>query len=97
MRGCICIFVYIWIDSTICLTLMNKKQMLEIIEQKGLLEQARNLSKDRKQKKGKEVKFVDILTGEEAIFNSLVEASRKTAKGILFLKYNNGRTWNNKA
>jgi len=83
-------------DSTRCLTQMNKKQMLEIIEEKGLLEQAIGLSKERKQKKGKEVKLVDILTGEETIFNSIVEASRKTGKGILFLKYNNGRTWNNK-
>jgi len=40
-------------DSTRCLTQMNKKQMLEIIEEKGLLEQARNLSKERKQKKEK--------------------------------------------
>jgi len=32
-------------DSTRCLTQMNKKQMLKIIEEKGLLEQARNLSK----------------------------------------------------
>jgi len=79
-------------DSTRCLTQMNKKQMLKIIEGKGLLEQARNLSKERKQKKGKEVKLVDILTGEETIFNSTVEALRKTGKGILFLKYNNGRT-----
>ena len=70
--------------------------MLEIIEENGLLEQARNLSKERKQKKGKEVKLVDILTGEETSFNSIVEASRKTGKGNLFLKYNNGRTWNNK-
>jgi len=70
--------------------------MLKIIEEKGLLEQARNLSKERNQKKGKEVKLVDILTGEETIFNSVVEASRKTEKGILFFKYNNGRTWNNK-
>jgi len=61
-----------------------------------LLEQARNLSKERKQKKGKEVKHVEFLTGEETIFNSLLEASRKSRKGILFLKYNNGRTWNNK-
>jgi len=37
-----------------------------------------------------------MLTGEETIFNSIFEASRKTGKGILFLKYNNGRTWNNK-
>jgi len=83
-------------DSTRCLTQMNKKQMLEIIDQKGLLEQARNLIKEGKQKKEKEVKLVDILTGEETIFNSLVKASRKTGKGVLFLKYNNGRTWNNK-
>jgi len=61
-----------------------------------LLEQARNLSKERKQKKGKEVKLVDILIGKERIFNSIVEASTKTGKGILFLKYNSGRTWNNK-
>jgi len=61
-----------------------------------LLEQARNLSKERKQKKGKEVKLVDILIGKERIFNSIVEASRKTGKGILFFKYNSGRTWNNK-
>ena len=67
-------------DSTRCLTQMNKKQMLEIIEEKGLLEQARNLCKERKQKKGKEVKLVDILTGEEIIFNSIIEASRKTGK-----------------
>ena len=83
-------------DSTRCLTQMNKKQMLEIIEEKGLLEQARNLSKERKQKKRKEVKLVDILTGEETIFNSIVEASSETGKEILFLKYNNGKTWNNK-
>jgi len=66
--------------------------MLEIIEENGLLEQARNLSKERKQKKGKEVK----LPGEETIFNSIVEDSRKSGKGILVLKYNNGKTWNNK-
>jgi len=49
------------------------QQMLEIIKQKDLLEQARNLSKERKQKKGKEViKVADILTGEETIFNSLI-------------------------
>jgi len=83
-------------DSTKCLTQMNKKQMLEIIEEKGLLEQARNLSKERKQQKGKKVKLVDIPTSEETIFNSIVEASRKTGKGILFLKYNNGKNWNNK-
>jgi len=83
-------------NSTRCLTQINKKQMLEIIEEKGLLEQARNLSKERKQKKGKVVKLVDILTGEETIFNSIVEASRKTGKGILYLKYNSGKTWNNK-
>jgi len=29
-------------DSTRCLTQMNKKHMLKIIEEKGLLEQARN-------------------------------------------------------
>jgi len=58
-----------------------------------LLEQAKNLSKGRKQKKGKEVELVDILTGEETVFNSIIEASRKTGKGILFLKYNNGNTW----
>jgi len=40
-------------DSTRCLTQMNKKQILEIIEEKGLLEQARNLNKERKQKKEK--------------------------------------------
>ena len=82
--------------STRCLTQMNKKQMLAIIEERGLLKQVRNLSKERKQKKGKEVKLVDILTGEETIFNGIVEASRKTGKGILYLKYNNGKTWNNK-
>jgi len=49
------------------------QQMLEIIKQKDLLEQARNLSKERKQKQGKEViKVADILTGEETIFNSLI-------------------------
>ena len=69
-------------DSTRCLSLMNKKQMPKIIEEKGLLEQARNLSKERKPKKGKEVKLVDILTGEETIFNSVFGASRKTGKGI---------------
>jgi len=72
-------------DSTRCLTQMNKKQILEIIEEKGLWEQARNLSKERKQKKGKEVTLVHILTSEETIFNSIVEASRKTGKGIYFL------------
>jgi len=61
-----------------------------------LFEQARNLSKERKQKKGKEVKLVDILTGEETVFDSIVEASRKTWKKILFLKCNNGKIWNNK-
>ena len=71
-------------DSTRCLTQMNKKQMLEIIEEKGLLEQAIGLSKERKQKKGKEVKLVDILTGEETIFNSIIEASRKTGEEFYF-------------
>jgi len=70
--------------------------MLEIIKQKGLLEQARKLSKERKQRRGKEVKFVDITTGEEKIFHSFNEASKKTGKGNLFLRYNNGRIWNNK-
>jgi len=42
-------------DSTRCLTQMNKKHMLKNIEEKGLLEQAIGLSKERKQKKGKEV------------------------------------------
>jgi len=37
-------------DSTRGLTHMNEKQMLEIVKQKGLLEQARNLSEKRKQK-----------------------------------------------
>jgi len=60
------------------------------------LEQARNLSKKRKQRKGNEVKLVDISTGEETIFHSLSKALRKTGKGSLFLRYNNGRTWDNK-
>ena len=67
-------------DSTRCLTQMNKKQMLKVIEEKGFSEQARNLTKERKQKKGKEVKPVDILTGKETIFNGIVEGSRKTGK-----------------
>jgi len=83
-------------DSTRCLTQMNKKQMLEIIEEKGLLEQAVNLSEERKHKKGKEVKLVDILTVEEIIFNSIAEASSKSGKGILFLRCNNGKTGNNR-
>jgi len=41
-------------DSTRCLTQMNKKQMLKIIEEKGLLEQAIGLRKERKQKKGRD-------------------------------------------
>jgi len=60
------------------------------------LEQARKLSKERKQRRGKVVKFVDITTGEETIFHSINEASKKTGKGSLFLRYNNGRIWNNK-
>jgi len=75
---------------------MNKKQMLEIIREKGLLELAVRLSKVRKQRKGSKVKLVDISTGEETIFYSISEASKTTGKGILFLRYNNGRTWNNK-
>jgi len=46
---------------------MNKKQMLEIIKQKGLLEQGRNLSKKRKQRNGNEVKLVDVSTGESPV------------------------------
>jgi len=59
--------------------------MLKIIEEKGMLEQERILSKARKQKKEKEIKLVDILTGEETIFKSIVEASRKTGKEFYFL------------
>jgi len=43
-----------------------------------LLEQARKLSKERKQRKGNEVKLIDISTGEETIFHSLSKASKKT-------------------
>ena len=41
--------------------------MLEIIKQKGLLEQGRNLSKKRKQRNGNEVKLVDVSTGESPV------------------------------
>jgi len=56
---------------------------------------ASKITEQKKQRKGK-AKLVDITTGEETIFHSINEASKKTGKGSLFLRYNNGRTWNNK-
>jgi len=58
--------------------------MLEIIKQKGLLEQARKLSKERKQRRGKEVKFVDITTGEEKIFHSSMKLQKRQGKEVCF-------------
>jgi len=78
------------------LTYMNKKQMLEINREKGLLEQATKLSKDTNHRKGMEVKLVAISTGEETIFHSLNEASEKIGNDVLVLTYNNRRTWNDK-
>ena len=49
-------------DSTRCLTQMNKKQMLEIIEEKGLLEQAIGLSKESRKKE----KRSNLLTFSQA-------------------------------
>jgi len=63
---------------------MNMKQMLEIIKQKGCLEQARKLSKERMQRKGKELKLVDITTGEDTIFHSINEASKRQGKEVCF-------------
>jgi len=59
--------------------------MLKISEEKGLLEQAIGLSKERKQKKGKQAK------------KQFLVVSLKLQKNweSIFLKCNNGRTWNN--
>jgi len=71
-------------DSTRCLTQMNKKQMLKIIKETGLLEQAIGLSKERKQNKGKEVKLVDNLTGEETILIVSLKLQEKLGKEFYF-------------
>jgi len=83
-------------ENTKGLTHMNKKQMWKIIEEKGLIDKAFEIEKNRERRPCMRSMEVTDLETDENFLPRIWEVVKYYGKCYTFFIYNNGKVWENK-